>query len=394
MSQTESRFFGERVREAREARGMTALQLAELIGVSKQAVSLYEKAQTQPSVETLEKIARTLSVPQGLFFQSPVKSVDGPVFYRSMAAATKRMRSRAERKFDWLRSGLRVVQEFVEFPKVSFPKFDPPADPDRIDTEDIEQAAHLVRSHWKLGGGVIENVTLALENAGILTSRFELGSEKLDSVSIRDEQSGHPVIIMGSDKKSAVRSRFDAAHELGHLVLHRNVPKGLLKERAAFRTIEDQAHRFAGAFLLPQEEFSRDFALANLNALKRLKPKWKVSIGLMIKRSAQIGLLSEDQAHRLWVNRTRKGWNRCEPYDDEWAPESPVLLSRSVQMVVKSGALTRQELQDRIALFPRDIETLFCLPHGYMDDSEEIPETPDPAPKLLRFPRDPDAPQE
>jgi len=55
---------------------------------------------------------------------------------------------------------------------------------------------------------------------------------------------GTPFIFLNS-AKSAERGRHDAAHELGHLVLHRHGgPIG--------RKAEEQANAFASAFLMPR----------------------------------------------------------------------------------------------------------------------------------------------
>ena len=51
-------------------------------------------------------------------------------------------------------------------------------------------------------------------------------------------------IRISDTNKTAEHSRFDAAHELGHLVLHRHgPPRGIEAER--------QANAFASAFLMP-----------------------------------------------------------------------------------------------------------------------------------------------
>jgi len=51
----------------------------------------------------------------------------------------------------------------------------------------------------------------------------------------------------------------DAAHELGHLVLHRHLKEKNLTEIGAFKEIERQAFYFAGAFLLPERAFHRKY---------------------------------------------------------------------------------------------------------------------------------------
>ena len=97
MSTGISRFVGLRLKEAREARGLTVSSLADLIGVTRQAVSQYENGQVAPSANTMSQITRTLNIPLG-FFLEPVApdEATSSVFYRSMSATTKSARARAE----------------------------------------------------------------------------------------------------------------------------------------------------------------------------------------------------------------------------------------------------------------------------------------------------------
>lgn len=53
---------GERIRLAREARGMTQSQFAEKIGVHWVQVSQWERGERNPKIETLEKIADALQL--------------------------------------------------------------------------------------------------------------------------------------------------------------------------------------------------------------------------------------------------------------------------------------------------------------------------------------------
>lgn len=54
--------LNQRIREVRQARGMSQVELAGLLGVTKQSVSNWENDNIQPSIEMLVKLAQTLSV--------------------------------------------------------------------------------------------------------------------------------------------------------------------------------------------------------------------------------------------------------------------------------------------------------------------------------------------
>ena len=119
------------------------------------------------------------------------------------------------------------------------------------------------------------------------------------------------------------------SHELGHMILHRRVPRQIFSEKAIFKSIERQADRFAGAFILPESTFSCEFlSPPTLDLFRSLKPKWKASIQFMIMRLCDLGIITPERKAQLFVNLTARGWRRKEPMDDSIKPEEPRLLKR------------------------------------------------------------------
>jgi transcriptional regulator with XRE-family HTH domain len=86
ISSDERQFFvtmGERIAQLRKARNMTQTQLAEVLGVSQQAVQAYEAGSRRIPVSALPVVARTLSVSlEALFGEEQAKAAGrkrGPV---------------------------------------------------------------------------------------------------------------------------------------------------------------------------------------------------------------------------------------------------------------------------------------------------------------------------
>lgn len=280
-------FVGDRLREAREARKISAVTLSELAGVSPQAISQYEKDRSSPGPDVLSGIASALNFPEH-FFTLPERSLDrGTIFYRSMASATKSARARAERRFGWLRDIVNYLTEFVELPQSNFPDLVLPEDPLLLSGDEIEEAASATRAFWGLREGPVANMVALLENQGAVVARDQLGAETLDSLSEFVAAESRPYIMIGTDKGTPARWRFDAAHELGHIILHAHVPPELFSKPGYHKEIETQAHRFAAAFLLPLGAFGDDLFGANLDNFRSLKLKWKTSIAMMINRGSR-----------------------------------------------------------------------------------------------------------
>lgn len=368
-------FSGARLREAREARGMTAITLSGLVEISRQAISQFESGIATPQPETFERIAKALNLPPQFFLRPAAERPQATVFFRSLASATRLQQTRAEKLQEWMYDVAGLLHDVIDFPDVDLPAVDLPTDFRALSMEQIEASADEVRRHWGLGGGPISDVVLLLENAGVFVARVELEADELDGLSAW--YGDHPFVLLAADKECAVRSRFDAAHELGHLVLHRGVDRSTLVKKQEFRLIENQAHRFAGAFLFPQSSFARELYLPTLEGMRRLKPRWLTSVALMIKRTSDLELLNPEQSRNLWRAYTRKGWRGHEPLDDSLPVEEPRLLRRAVELALGEGVWTPEEILAALTLTSTDLESLANLPRGRLSPAPSPPQVID-----------------
>jgi Zn-dependent peptidase ImmA (M78 family)/DNA-binding XRE family transcriptional regulator len=363
MRQGVSGFQGARLTQAREGRGMTQTMLASLIGRSSGAISRWEKGDQFPESEALDSLERQLVVPASWFLRAMVDYGSRPYFFRSKAAITRMARNIAKTRLEYLSEASQVLQEWVEWPLVNVPSMDA-KDYLKIRDEDIETIALDLRRHWRLGTGPISDMVLMMENAGVVVSREEIGYTNMDGVSKWFDCDDRPYIFLSRDKANSVRQRFDAAHELGHIVLHRHLDD--VEFNARYAEVERQANLFAGAFLLPAESFAAEVATPSLETFSAMKPRWKVSIGAMVSRAKQLEIISDDYATRLWKNYSARGWRRGEPGDDKVAFEETRLMRRAIALLIDEGGFDRARIVSEIGLFPADIERLGGLPENYL----------------------------
>lgn len=366
-------FRGERLVQARDARGLTQVALARLINRNSSSISRWEGGEQSPEPEALAGLAAALDVPVA-FFLRPLQDGDSaPTFFRSMASTTRSLRRRTRARLRWAQEIALSLQEWVDLPEVNVPVMKDVTDYREIRHQDVETMANRCRETWELGGGPITDVLLVLENAGIVVVKDEVGSIRMDGLSNWSAADHRPYVLIARDKDTCVRSRMDAAHELGHLVLHQGLEPGVLNSSADFREIERQAFDFAGAFLMPAESFAAEVWTPSLNAFLALKERWKASIAAMIKRCAKLHMLGEEYERRLWKHYSARGWRRSEPLDDRLAVESPRLLSRSVQLLVDEKVRGRRSLLSDFRLHGPDVEALCGLQPGYMSvDAAEV----------------------
>ncbi len=357
-------FVPARLRMARGARALRQKELAELVERADTTISKWESDDhdQKPDPAILPRLAEVLGVEVSWFFK-PVDRAKGAAFFRSMKSELGRMRDKAEAKLGFVEAIDNAVSEHVELPTVDVPDLIGDRDFRTLRIADIEHYARALREHWSLGEEPIEDLLLVIENAGIVVAQDEIGSAKLDGVS-RWAENGRPYILLARDKNVGVRRRFDAGHELGHVVLHRRVSPQNLAEH--FTLIEEQAMAFAGAFLLPESSFGDDVYSLSLEALLSIKPKWKVAVAAMIKRLAAMERITPEYERRLWQYYSYRRWRGFEPLDGELPVEQPHNLAASIEMILDEGIVSRSDLVREIGLSAADIASLSGLSEEYL----------------------------
>jgi Zn-dependent peptidase ImmA (M78 family)/transcriptional regulator with XRE-family HTH domain len=354
-----------KIKEARIARGLTMSELAEQIGVTRQAISQYEKGDAQPSALTLIKMMQVLRFPLTFFvdYDETPATTEGTIFFRSLQSKTQRARNALEVKSDWIWRIFNYLGQFVDFPPVNLPDIRIKRNHSgELDDDQIEEIAMRVRKEWGLGLGPISDVILLLEKNGFIVSQFRFGVDNMDAFS--QWRGGRPFVYLSTDKGSAVRSRYNAAHELGHLLLHDDIDAADLTNKSVLKRVEDEAHRFAGAFLLPADTFASEVFSSSLDYFIELKRRWKVSIAAMITRCERLGLLPENRILYLRQQMSRRKMRTWEPLDDELIPESPRILRESIQLLLKSGVQSASDILDALKWWPEEIEELCSLDAG------------------------------
>lgn len=188
----------------------------------------------------------------------------------------------------------------------------PDSDVPQIHGDAPEDAAMKVRAAWGLGQRPLKNVVHLLESKGVRVLSLAEDHTSVDAFSFWHE--GQPYVFlnaMSAQAKSGQRGRFDAAHELGHLVMHLSRPGDI-----SGRKSEAEADAFSSAFLMPRNAVRaavggpRGFGLPEICHLKR---KWGVSAMAMARRLKDIEVLSHDRYHRVLVQMSRRGWRTEEP---------------------------------------------------------------------------------
>lgn len=361
----------ERIKEARLARGMSAIDLASRVGVTRQAISKYELGIAEPSSTVMNDIAGCLNMPISFFHKSlSAPANQGTVFFRSLKTNASRAKDVLSKKIQWAAQLAEILSEDILFPEVDLPSL-----PDKYSQviefsyDEIEDITMYLRKYWGLGTAPITNMSRLLESHGIIVASVKSGFSETDACSSFIEQ--RPFVFLDMQKECAVRTRFNMAHELGHLILHQDISQKDLDDKKILDRIEREANQFASCFLLPRASFVLDIRSTSLSSFLPLKCKWKTSIQAMVYRCHELDLFSENQMIYIQKQISAKRWRKHEPYDDEWPCENAVILQTAIQMLIDRGDYTKDEFVDLLRLPGKDIEEICSLPEGYLDTEQQ-----------------------
>ena len=292
-----AKFNPSRLKLARTRRGLTMTALAKKAGLSLRMIVDYEKDYClyEPSEQTIASFVDVLKYPAEFFFGEDIESIDpSTVSFRSLKKMTSAQEGAA---IGAGQLGLIVSDYFEQYFKL------PELNLIDLRGETPESAARALRDYWKLGSKSIFNMVHLLEMNGIKVFSLSENTAEVDAYSFW--KAGKAYVFL-NNQKTAERSRFDAAHELGHLVLHKHgTPQG--------KDIEVEANEFASAFLMPKENIlAAKMRNPSLDAVLQLRHNWKVSTFALIYRMRQAGALTTWQYNNLVREASARGFRLRE----------------------------------------------------------------------------------
>lgn len=318
-------------------------RLAGLVGVTAKAISDYEKGEYPPADEALARIAAATRFPTGFFSGCDLhEPTSDTASFRSMSRMTAGQRDAA------LGAGALafMLNDWVEL------RFELPR-PDLLDLRDEEPevAASVLRQHWGLGERPIKNMVHLLEAKGVRVYSLAENSVEVDAFALWHSKT--PFVFVNT-LKSVEHGRFDAAHELGHLVLHRHsgphVPDA-----------EKQANAFASAFLMPRASVLANAPhMATLRTLIQLKKQWIVSVAALAYRLYALGLVTDWHYRTLCIEIGQSGYRTREP-DGAQRERSQILAM--VFAALREEGVSKTGVAEQLQI---DVEELDRLVFGLM----------------------------
>lgn len=339
-------FAPERLTLARHLEGLRKSELAARLGKSSTSVAAWESGAKRPTPANISELAMSLGVAPDFFSPRGVQTVPGCAVphFRSLRSTSQRARDQAFAYGVLAVDIAEAVEKHVEFPSVRIPSIEVSADDDDAAPE---EAARRLRQEWDVESGPMKHLVRLLENHGVLVVFSPPQTSAVDAYSF--ESATRPVVVLNPTKRDYYRQRFDVAHELGHLVMHRDAEPG-------GRLVEEQANRFAAELLMPATQL-RELLPTSMNArswdrLGSLKEQWGVSIQALLFRARRLGTIGDVTYRNAVITLTQRGWRRQEP-GLITALEQPSMLPTSIDLLASAG-ISRETLIDQVRA-PREL---------------------------------------
>ena len=339
--------IGNRLKLARSAAGLSLRQLSDRIEnrVSAQAIGKYERDEAMPRSGPLAALADALNVSVDYLAGNPGMTL------QSVGFRTKRMASRREedRITAMLLSKLErylTVEEVLDLPSVNWDR--PRLAPYPVINGLIEadRAATNLRNDWGLGLNPIPDMPELMEDRGVKVFFCPLhdGLDGLTAHVRRESMPDARVIVVNQDV-SRDRQRFTIAHEVGHMVL--DVSPGIDEEKAA--------HRFAGAFLVPEEalwsKIGKHRSAIDWRELLALKLVFGMSIQAIAYRCGDLGIITQAHVKRLFDTFEEVGW-RSPPFREPMDMTGHRLgrVERLCLRALAEGAITESKASELLEM--------------------------------------------
>src|ERR1051326_6296818 len=352
--------IGARLKLARAAAGLSLRDLEEKLNglVTAQAIGKYERDEMMPSSSVLIALARTLSVTEKYLLNPADVDLVGVEFRKNKltsARETADVRARI----------LSEVERYLEIEQILAVKT-PDVFPSRVrprvkSPQEAEDAAKDLRKRWMLGVDAIPNLCEFLEENGIKICAIPLPDavSGVQATVKSAEGASVPVVVVNANNPGE-RQRFTVAHELGHLYM--DIPKS--------SDPEPLCHRFAGAFLMPEQTLEKEVGSRRRSIpareLFQLKQLFGVSAQAVAYRCKDLGIISQPTVAGIFKLFGAKGWRRDEP--NPIAKEEPSRFERLCIRGLAEGVISEAKASELLQKTVREVvESLDRPPEDVSD---------------------------
>lgn len=362
-------FNGDILKQLRLLYGMTRKELAIKLDITEQAIWQFEKNEISPKTSVKLKMANLFGVRSDYFSQISFNSNFDmtSVAFRNEVENTRKATDIQEAYLNTLDKLIVYLESLVTIPNQKIIDLVDTLSQKEQDNASLEEIALFVKEFLEVSDDN-SDLLYQLEKSGIYIFERNMANNE-DAYSIWSN-TNRPFIILGIGK-TAVRRNFDLAHELGHLLLHRNIDFSTLS-KDEFLEKESEANNFASYFLLPKEEFCKDMTnlvgkrVSNPDNYIDLKRKYSVSIQALEYRAFKLGLISPSQHGYFYRLINKNNYRTFERLDDEIIVKRPSKV-RSMLNTILTSLLTVDSMFGALKVNGRFLSHLLSVQPQFFD---------------------------
>lgn len=327
----------DRVELVRMRLGLTKSGFAAALGVDRKSIQRFESGTHDLPQGCMDKLCDISGFAEEYFFRpSPEMPNPEGVSFRSLRSLTAAKRDTA------MAAG-GIAFEFDDWIAERYAR--PEHDFEQAENIAPSAASAQLRAAWGIGQRPIGNVINLLEAHGIRVFSLVEEARQLDAYSLW--RNNTPYIFLNTTKTSE-RTRHDACHELGHLVMHRH--SGSKHPKA-----EDEANTFASTFLMPSADLLAETHWdMDIDDIIRKKKRWGVSASSLNYALHKAGRLSEWSYRGNYIALSQRYGRTDEP--DPMPPETSQIWTKiltdlwsqgiSISRIAKELHVPEKQLND------------------------------------------------
>lgn len=359
-----------RLLKARTDAGLSAVAVADALGVVRQTYGKFEQGQGVPSVSQLIALCKIFDKPIGYFYDQ-----EEGEFRFAMRADNPELLDNKLRTV--LIEKLRNINAIEEAAEATLPEDLPNSIPiftDKAeDLQRVEDKAMEERNRLGIGNSTcVGDIVALLEASDIRVIPFsheasDDSSGMVSGFSAFSKKYGTAIYVNNHDSISIERQIFSICHEYAHLIFHRedyNGPSKSYRTRGKSVSPEEKvANYFAACFLVPETALRKQFKLqgggwAYEETVLRLKSIFRVSAVCIVDRLYKCKLINQKNSNYLWATASRKGWKRYEPNPITEPLSYKGRLTVLARKAWESGAASESFISELLELNRKDLSLL------------------------------------
>ncbi len=246
--------LGRRIRQAREACGMTQEEVAAKLGVSRPTVAQMELGNRAVSSLELDKLSYLFARDIGDFFAEEFAEDDVVrALFRSQPETAEEGFKDALRECIALGKELTNLEELLGLDRAPATVAAYPFPAAKSKWGAIQagaQAAREERRRLGLGSAPVGDLVSLLEGQGVRTGMVSMPGE-VSGLTISHPRAGLFVVI--NQSHAPQRQRFSWCHEYAHVLLDRDAVGVISRTTDRSSLVEVRANSFAASFLMPED---------------------------------------------------------------------------------------------------------------------------------------------